>query len=246
MITSFRINNSVNASTQKEMPFGLGNTLFMIAGVIGLATKHDYAYGFPKWVNQEHFVNPLPKTDGISFKVFRVPANYKGFDIGYQEFRVPDNCMIEGYLGSMKYFEHCTTLIRHYFRMKEMCKPLKDCILIHYRDYGKNISFVKLDHTYYEKALEQFPKKKIVVVTDNIVAAKKAIGIDCEYINNSPIMDFYLLSKADYLILSPSTFSMWTAWLSEAKVVAPKEYFAGDFADCPFNKDWHLPEWIVI
>ena len=39
------------------------------------------------------------------------------------------------------------------------------------------------------KALEQFPpNKRIVVISDNIEAAKKAIKLDCEYQTNSLIL----------------------------------------------------------
>jgi hypothetical protein len=246
MITSTQINSSINAKTQKEMPFGLGNTLFMIAGVIGIATKNGYDYGFPDWINQEYFVNPLPKLNGMSFKPFRMHPNYNGCDVGFISFKVPDNVVVQGYLGSYEYFRHCEILLRHYFEMKPLCMPLKDSILIHYRDYDKNPGFLALDHSYYKRALEHFPDREIIVVTDNIEAAKKVIQLECRYINQSPILDFYLLAHTDYLIMSNSTFSWWAAWMSEARTVAPREWFAGEWKNCPFNKDWHLKDWIIL
>jgi hypothetical protein len=245
MITSLQIEHSVNASEQKEMPYGLGNTLFMIAGVIGIATKNGYDFGFASWRNQEFFVNPLPGVSRIKFGTFRMPVNYKGFDIGFVSFDVPDDCAVHGYLGSEKYFVHCRDLIRYYFMMKDLIIPFRDSILIHHRYYPQ-MGFTKLNYdNYYGKALKQLPDRRIIVVTNDVENARKAIRIDCEYINNSPIIDFYLLTKADYLIMGNSTFSWWGAWLSNAKVVAPLEWFTGDFKDCP-TKDLYCDDWLLI
>ena len=248
MITTFQINNSINARVQQEMPFGLGNTLFMIAGVIGLATKNGYMYGFPDWVNQCHFVNPLPGLDKkITYKLHRIPANYKGFDIGFQGFKVPDNVQIQGYMGSERYWEHCMILIRHYFELRPQCEPLKDCIVMHHRFYN-NPTLVALGRDYYEKAIAVMPaRKRVVVVTDNVPEAKRAIGLHCEYINNTPIADFYLLTQTNYLVMGNSTFSRMAAMLGDARViVAPKWWFCGEYADAPGNGEWHRRGWIVI
>lgn len=244
MITSLQIKHSINAQTQKEMPFGLGNVLFMIAGVIGIATKNGYSFGFEEWNNQEFFINPLPSLDATKFTPFRIPNNYKNFDIGFVTFDIPDNSVIQGYLGSEKYFKHCEELIRYYFTMKDQINPYRDSILIHYRHYPQP-EFYRLNNDYYSKALKHFPDRPIVVITNNIGAARKVIGIDCQYINNSPISDFYLLTKADYLIMANSTFSWWGAWLSKAKTVAPINWYANTFRDCP-TTDLYCKEWIVL
>ena len=100
MITTFQITHSINAQFQKEMPFGFGNTLFAIAGTIGIAEKQGYEFGFGSWCNQEYFVHPLPRSYGMKFKPFNIPATYKGYDIGFCGFHVPDDSAIRGYMGS--------------------------------------------------------------------------------------------------------------------------------------------------
>ena len=243
MITCSRISISVNAASQKEMPYGLGNTLFMIAGTIGIATKNGYSFGFEEWPSQEFFINPLPKLDDTKFTMHYVPRDYHDFDICFQGFDVPDNSDIHGYLGSWKYFDHCKDLIRHYFTMKKITEPYKDCVILSYRDYYQT-EWAKLDQEYYLRALSHFPNKRVIVVTNNPEAAYKAIQLDCAYVHSSPIADFYLLSNADYIVMANSTFSWWGAWLSKAKVVAPLNWFAGGFSDCP-TKDIYCPEWIL-
>jgi hypothetical protein len=227
----------------------LGNVLFTIAGVIGSAVKNGYGYGFKKWPNQEYFVNPLPGIEKIAFKAYKIPPNYKGFDVGFRGFNIPNNVNVNGYFGSRRYFEHCENLIRYYFTMKDVFTPIKDCIIIHYRNYSasQRLTMASLDETYYKKALSSMPKKKVVVVTDNVDMAFKTIRLKCEYISTSPIKDFYLLAHADYLIGSNSTFSWWGAWLSGAETVVPSRYFEGSFKDCPVNlREFYCDNWRMV
>jgi hypothetical protein len=225
----------------------LGNVLFVIAGIIGIANKKRYSFAFPEWPNNRFFKYRLPVVrDTRKLKSFCIPKNYKGFDIGFMGFDyIPDNAMIDGYLGSEKYFEHCKPSIRTLLTMKDLCRPLDDCIIMHYRDYSKYPEFFNLKKDYYMKALKKFPDKKVVVITDNIEKAKKEFREDFEYVSNSPIVDFYLLTKAKYLIMANSTFSWWGAWLSQAQTVAPLNWYAESWSDCP-KKDLYCKEWEII
>ena len=224
----------------------LGNVLFTIAGVIGVAVKNNYSYGFYGWPNQKFFRNPLPGVGNEVLKPFQNPINYKGYDVGFCGFDIPDRIKVNGYFGSEKYFKHCEGLIRYYFTMKDLCAPYKDCIIIHCRNYGENVVGIQpLTKDYYMKALTKMPDKKVVVITDNINKAKKTIGENFEYVSNTPIIDFYLLTRADYLIMGNSTFSWWGAWLSGAKTIAPLNWYSGEFADCP-TKDLYCKEWELI
>lgn len=222
-----------------------GNVLFTLAGVIGTAIKNGYSFGFSKWVNQEFFSNPLPRADVSQLKPYALNQNYKGFDVGFHGFDIPDNRMISGYFGSWKYFEHCEDSIRMYFTMKQLCNPIKDTIMVHYRDYKGNPNMSALGRQYYEKAISMFPDRRVIVVTDNIEKAFKVLGDNYEYTSNTPILDFYLLTQADYLVMSNSTFSWWGAWLSRAKTVAPLDWYQGEFKDCP-TKDLYYKGWNLI
>jgi hypothetical protein len=221
----------------------LGNRLFRIAGIIGIATKNSYDYGFPIWDNQEYFVNPLPLCERYLKPAF-VPKNFKGYDFGFYGFNFPDERNIEGEFGSPKYFEHCTDLIRHYFLLRKQCEPVKNRIIIHYRNYPPNNAWTKLGPDYYLKALKKLPDLPTLVVTDNIDVAYKNTGIRGDYTSNTAIEDFYILANADYLVIANSTFSWWGAWLSQAMTVAPARWFTGEFADAPI--DLYLKHWILV
>ena len=215
--------NRPKADQKGDVTFG--NILFFIAGTIGIAMKNGYAYGFPYWHNSEYFVNPLPPVVPGNYQNVEIPeGNFLGFDI-------PDNSSIWGYMQSDKYFAHCEDLIRHYFTLKDFGEnPYKDCVLIHCRNYAPEhlaIGFTNMSREYYMAALKHFPDRKVVVITDNIENARNIIKEDFEYVSNSPILDFWTLTKAEYIIGSNSTFSWWCAWLSRAKAVFPLYWHPG-------------------
>ena len=165
MITSVPHNWTNKADSPKDC--SLANILFVIAGIIGVATKNDYSWGFTKWVNQEYFINPLPEISQLPNNRFQIPVNYQGFDIGFYGFNIPDNVLINSCFGSIKYWEHCDDLVRYYLTMKDITEPYEDCILMHFRNHNLE-AWNKLDYNYYNEALKQFPKKRVIVVTDNI------------------------------------------------------------------------------
>jgi hypothetical protein len=240
MITfaNWEFSNHVSADMSGDSSFG--NRLFMIAGTIGIAVKNGYEYGFPPWNNGRFFVNPLPEKKDQEYKQIFLDWGFNGFD-------VPDNVSIYGYLQSEKYFIHCKDIIKHYFTLQRMCDPIKDAILIHFRAYHESLKdtlFTFLKREYFINAIAEFPKKRVVVVTDNIPRAKEVIGDEFEFISNSAINDFYLLTQADYLIMSNSSFSAMAAILAGCPTVAPKKWFARGHKESA--KDIYCKNWKVI
>lgn len=230
--------------TRKGDDCSIGNMLFFIAGTIGIATKNGYTFGLPRWNGSEFFVNQPPLPEDINYTEVDLPWGFNGFD-------VPDNTSIFGWMQSEKYFEHCEELIRSYFKMKPIIEPIKDTILVHYRAYNPAVYNMLVPQTkaYYMKALAELPKKRVVVITDNITEARNVIGENVEYQTNTPIEDFYLLCNADYLVMSNSSFSWWGAWLSRAQTVCPKNWIPPTWGDVPgvpndqkdiFCKNWKL------
>ena len=210
----------------------LGNLMFFIAGTIGIAIKNGYSYGFPEWNNAKFFVNTLPEVENREFRKVDLGWGFNGFDVS-------DNVSLLGWMQTDKYFVHCKNIIRYYLTMKDIAEPIKDKILIHYRNcLDEGTLIVPALRDYYLKALTYLPKKEVVVVTDNIKKAQEVIGLDCQYISDTPIKDFYLLSHADYLVMSPSSFSWWAAWLSRAITVAPPRWFTTHDETDLYCKEW--------
>lgn len=214
----------------------LGNLLFFLAGTIGIAVKNGYSYGFPDCVNLDIFSSRLPELEKREYTPVQIEWGDDGFN-------TPDNSSIFGWMQSDRSFSHCRDLIRGYFTLKDMGDSYSDTIVMHYRNYRGNPWFVQLGADYYRRALEQLPNKRVVVVTDDIEMARSVLGDGFEYVSNSPIVDFWLLTKADYVVVANSTFSWWGAYLSNAvKVVSPREYFTDAF---PLSSDgFHCKTWL--
>ena len=221
----------------------LGNRLFRIAGVIGVAVKNGYDFGFPHWKNQEFFENKFPYFEG-SLKTHRIPADVGNFDFGFKGFDFPDNVNLEGEFGSYHYFDHCADLIRYYFKMRPQCEPYKDTIIVHYRNYPEGTAWVRLGESYYKEALKKLPHKPVLVVTDNIDEAFKNTGLkSASYTSNNVITDFYILANAEYSVIANSTFSWWGAWLAQSETVAPLNWFTNELNE---KIDLYLPNWTLI
>jgi hypothetical protein len=252
VITVSQLSN--NSKLNDSGDSSLGNILFRIASIIGIATKNGYEYGFPEWKHQEYFINPLPSVNTNSkYPVYQIKKNMYGADVGFTGFDIPDNVEISGYLGSYKYFNHCKDLIKYYLTPKDIGKYIDfdfdEYVIIHYRDYpgGNHSTWHYLTTSYYAKALELFPNKKILVVTDNISSAKNILKLNCEYLSQSIIEDFYILSKAKNLIMANSTFSWWGSYLSEAKTVAPSLWFRDNTVNTKYIiPDVYFSEWTLI
>jgi hypothetical protein len=239
----------------------LGNMLFQIASSIGIATKNNHTFAFPKMINHDHkdrfgssedidlhkfFLNPLPEVpEGIEFQERFIHWGYWPVSIE------PDaRVSLEGHMQSEKYFSHCEDLIKYYFRMTTPDSPMENTVGIHVRrgDYCGNYH-PRLEMDYYGKAMEQFPKgTKFLVFSDDLDEAQRMFGGAASYPDgNDYMVDFWLMRQCSDFIIGNSTYSWWAAWLSEnrnKKVVAPAKWF-GEVAGLS-SQDLYCQNWIVI
>lgn len=114
----------------------LGNQLWQIASVIGLAKKHGHEFAFPPWINHEHHLSegalPAALNDDICVqdyfknKLPRLPAiiniDHELHLTDEYDVTIPipesGNINIKGsYMQSFWYFAHCEADIRHYFEI---------------------------------------------------------------------------------------------------------------------------------
>ena len=238
----------------------LGNQMFQIAGTIGIATKHGYKFGFPKWINHDHksrfgssedcdiqkyFKNHLPAVD--ESKTY--PDRFIHW--GYQNVTIPDNVSISGHMQSEKYFAHCEPLIKHYFEFDESIQPNlptpnPNDVAIHIRlgDYDNNYH-PRLGMEYYGKALDLF-NGTFYVFTDDVNGAKDIFGTGFEYVEgNHYTTDLYYMTKFKNHIIGNSTFSWWGSYLANSqKTAAPFNWF-GKIANLS-PKDIYRKNWIIL
>jgi hypothetical protein len=234
-----------------------GNTLFTIAGVIGIATKSGQPFGFPEWkiVDNErfgqpvdsmadHFVNPLPQ------HIQEANYNEYGYFWGYRDINLPHgNWTIDAHMQDPRFFSHCMDTIRHYFRMKDEPEQ-KEYVAIHYRagDYiGDPAAYhPRCDLDYYKRAMLQFPEEtKFIVFTDDLAAAENMFS---EYMKDGePILgisegrtylqDFAFMKRCKSFICANSSFSYMAALLGdhpEKKIILPRRWF-GSSAGISFD-----------
>ena len=236
----------------------LGNQMFQVASVIGLATKHGYDYGFPYWQNYDHlerfgssenidiqsyFRNPLPLVDERYFEPYFMHW-------GYHDVRLNDNTDIAGHMQSEKYFAHCSDTIRHYFEFAQDVEPMPEgAICIHVRRGDYDDHYHPLQRAdYYQRALEHMPSGPVFVFSDDLGQAREMLGNEYNYIEGNHYMkDLQLMAKCTHFILSNSTLCWWGWWLSntEGKCVIPRNWF-GKAAWSITADDIYTPKQIVL
>ena len=225
------------------------NQMFQIASTIGIATKLQYEYGFPKWINwdakerfnteeninvYEYFEHQLPLFEG------NLPEYFVHW--GFHDIRIPDNLSLSGHMQSEKYFSHCADLIRHYFTMKDEY-PKNDYTAVHIRmgDYGSDYHPIcTID--YYKKAFDKLPGNYLIFSDD--IAKAKEVFPSGEFYDSDTYDSFKMMKSCKNHIISNSTYSWWAAWLADGKVVAPKRWF-GDVAGLD-TTDIYPPNWTVL
>lgn len=225
----------------------MGNQLFTIAGVIGIATKSGQSYGFPKWVNHdnalfggqrddmaEFFANPLPSSDGISFEHY-------GYFWGYRDIKFPNgNWNIDAHMQSDKFTKHCMPLIRDTFRMKDE-PDQNEYVAIHYRagDYidSPDAQHPRCSKEYYEQAMALFPREKFWLFSDSVPTWFSMMGIERtdprfhgSGVGQSYFYadDFKNMKQCKSFITANSSFSSMAALLGEhpdKKIVQPSRWF---------------------
>lgn len=214
---------------------GLGNKLFQIAVTIGTARKLGTDYLIPQFAESIYFAGHF-KTGKCALPQYKET----GFHFTPIE---KDNIELFGYFQSKKYWEHCEQEI------KELFKPAKDLLpylsawdwmreqeicAIHVRkgDYLnlKDYHF-NLQMDYYEKAMQRMNEKginKFAVFSDDIYWCRKNFPLNCLFINQSPAIDFFLMSRCDHFIIANSSYSWWASELCnnpDKIIIAPKNWF---------------------
>lgn len=227
--------------------------LFQVAGTIGIATKNNHSFAFPKMVNYDHkerfgsseecevwkfFENQLPEVPEIEFQDMFIHWGYHDVSI-HPDARIS----LEGHMQSDKYFEHCMDTVRHYMRMKDE-PPQTDYVAIHYRagDYedDPNAYHPRCSREYYQQAMSLFPGAKFLIFSDNVKEAAERIKDfgDCRvFVSSSYIEDFKMMKKCKHFITANSSYSLMAAILGEhpeKQIVCPKRWF-GPVAGITFD-----------
>ena len=213
------------------------------------ATKQD-TYRFRKFKRKTGFIG---KFYNILFARSDKYFNEKIFHFDPEIFDVSNDCYIDGYWNTEKYFKDIRPTILKDFsnkapisgKNKEISESIasKNSVSVHIRrgDYA-NDSVTRtthglLDKDYYYKAFDYIKNNvsnpALFVFSDDIPWVKDnlALPFPDTYIDwnaDKPQEDMRLMSLCKHHIIANSTFSWWGAWLSQNPnkiVIGPKKWF---------------------
>jgi hypothetical protein len=170
------------------------------------------------------------------------------------------NCIFDGYWQSEKYFYENATLIKSFIREQmDICSQPKQGLIIHVRrgDYLKpeNIKVHGLlGREYYEKALKLIDRKysdRIMVIEDASQLEDSMKDFAKQYsfqINEkqSELEDLNTFSNAESIVIGNSTFSWWGAYLSDADVISPRNWFSSEELRVQNTCDLYPQKWITL
>lgn len=163
------------------------------------------------------------------------------FQYAYILSQVKKGAIPDIYVQDEKYFENVKDEIRAMYGqgIKEI-----DRVSIHFRrgDYVGNPFYIDLTTTdYYQKAIAMFPNEKFLVFcADRQGGNDKADREWCMdwlqqqdvhgdfllWEGENEIDDFNAMAGCKAHIMANSSFSWWTAYVGEGRMIAPKQWFA--------------------
>ena len=180
---------------------------------------------------------------------------------------ISDNTCIRGYFESEKFFVNISDLVRKKLKFADSCfnpelvNKVKSCnsVALHIRQGDKvnNSGFLPSSEYYIRSAIEKIysltDKPEFFVFSDDINYCREnlpKIYPDAKYNfidGQTPPQDMALMTICNHVIMGPSTFSWWGAWLNENPnkiIIAPDVNL---WYKNPEHRENLLPErWIKI
>lgn len=219
----------------------LGNQLFEIASLSGIAKGLNTTAHFPEWGYSKYFTNKLLPIERNLPEINEPYFHYGGW--------VRDNRNYIGWLQSEKYFNGFNFDFEPVFKesIRLKYKPV-DCIAISVRrgDYIGNPNYELLPIEYYLGALQMLPSEDVIIFSDDPAWCRLQFP-DFYICDAEPIEQICLMSLCSYHIISNSTFAWWGAYLSDSKkVIRPSVHFDGLLKRRSDIKDYYPESWQIF
>jgi hypothetical protein len=224
-----------------------GNQLFQIAACIGHHKKWESELRLPNWycgASQLDFAqffpnyiaNPLSSAEIKQYEI----ENYQEPQFSFQNLPRKSLDLI-GFFQSHKYFE--PSYIVPFFTTGQETELDAVCLHIRRGDYLKHSHmFPLLKEEYYRRAYKYFgSQRQYFVFSDSnyddikneisfiknkeYVSTRKKISPIYEGTDINVMQDFNIMKSCRYHIIANSSFSWWSAYLSQGEVVSPNEWF---------------------
>lgn len=221
----------------------LGNQLFQIAALIGIARHNNTSYKLPQWAYAKHFQNYKPtltakqQTAALNTWDQFNEANFAHNDITVD---VGRDINLNGYFQSEKYF-YDKEEIKRLFQIANYAPLFEPTCAIHIRrgDYVDHPHYYNCPLSYYRAAIAHILSKEptctFKIHSDDINWCKDAfkdIPVDVEYSSGTEIDDLKSITECKHFICANSSFSWWGAWLGEKEgsiIIFPHKWLLGEF-----------------
>lgn len=185
---------------------GMGNALFTISRAIKNGGNFTFC---PYMTNKEYYDRML---QNIDWQFSGVTEN-KGYEIRLDS--LVDKKEIEKYIKKVE------------------APTYKYVIHLRFGDYIEKYPYclVKANEYYVKDACKRLgiTVNDLMIVTDDSLMAQGMLGRDINIFDGNDLESFWVLYNAENLIMSPSTFSWWAAYLGKAKRVIYPKYWAEDY-----------------
>ena len=237
-------------STQVGKYGRLGNQLFQIAACIGYTKLYNEKFMLLDWYCTYTKKDMLPFFEN---KVTCGPIRPTWRDYQEPHFHfsgIPKyvgTLNLKGYFQSELYFQHCTELVRYYFKPTKHVQSkliskygdMTDTCSIHVRrgDYVNHWLHGVTTIDYYNRAMVEMerlkPVRKYFVFSDDPTWCEQNFRGD-RFIfvkDNLDIEDLFLMSMCKNNIITNSSFSWWGSWLNsnpEKTIIVPGKWFNGN------------------
>jgi hypothetical protein len=244
----------------------LGNQLFQIASVIGIAEALGTEAAFPAWQYERYFKNPLPKTQNPKPETQNIKIKERFFHYDeslINELKAPICYDLNGFFQAEKYWRASKEAVLKQFEFEANFKKYvsekyktalsKNHVAISIRrgDFVNNSNYFQIPVTWYLNAYYKFfgDDYNVIIFSDDFAWCKTHFKpLPKVYFADdlNDIEQLCLMSMCENHIISNSTFSWWGAYLSRSNcVIRPEKNFAGRLAKENSEKDYWPYGWIM-
>jgi hypothetical protein len=227
-----------------------GNQLFQIAATIGIASRNNDQYVFPKWDHAGYFSRPLPQTRRVlrpDLTLTQIGFDFRDISFGA---RGKTDTLIDliGYYQSEKFFAHCAeTVIAQFTPSASMLAAVESvygewlrhdstcAVVVRRGDYAQYpLYFPMQPPEFYQRAMARFPADTRFVVTSDDpewcrehLSAPDMVILPLER-DGDWIRNFFAGTRCRHTITSNTSFGWWIAWLNphaDKRVIVPARWF---------------------
>lgn len=259
-----------------ELIGGLGNQLFQIATTMGVAWDLGFHAVFPHQLSTPSRAAPRPVYwDTIFWKIPKKPLPFFRLFTHFDEPHLPlgpvesNQAMLHGYLQEHKRFSKYRDRILDLFVPppslgEYIDRVFEELINLHQGPYvsvhirlddwieGDFCLWMDKYKHYYHKAFDLFPDDATFLVFSGnslfscLFFADNFPHKNALFVDESDVVELFLMAKCDHNIIVNSTFSWWGAYLNRNPlkiVVSPKEWHFNE----PRFRPGYLPDdWVTI